>query len=125
MLTRSLDKLFIQFLFGSMIMLIDHFSKAIRMKLNIRNGFEIVIPYFIAYKLYGSSSTKSHQKNQLDMALRSGFKFLSGTRDAPQNNLIIYTYNSICKICWTDDFNNESAEILKKIIAQHEVTFKR
>ena len=47
-LIRSLDKLFIRYLFGFMIMLIDHFSKSTRMKLNIRNGFEIAIPYFIA-----------------------------------------------------------------------------
>ena len=68
---------------------------------------------------------KSYLKNRLDMNLRAGFQFLSGTRDSPDKNLIIYTYNSIYKICSSGDFNKESAEIVKKLVAQHEVTFKR
>jgi len=74
--------------------------------------------------LHGYIDETDYQ-NRLDMNLRAGFKFLSGTRDAPEKNLIIYTYNSICKICWADDFNKQSFETLKKIIAQHEATFKR
>ena len=59
------------------------------------------------------------------MNLRAGFQFLSGKRDSPEKNLIIYTYNSIYKICSVENFNKESAEIVKKLVAQHEVTFKR
>ena len=59
------------------------------------------------------------------MNLRAGFQFLSGTRDSPDKNLIIYTHNSIYKICSAEVFNKESAEIVKKLVAQHEATFKR
>lgn len=59
------------------------------------------------------------------MNLRAGFQFLSGKRDSPEKNLIIYTYNSIYKISSVENFNKESAEIVKKLVAQHEVTFKR
>ena len=59
------------------------------------------------------------------MNLRAGFQFLSGTREAPEQNLIIYTYNSIYKICSVENFNKESSAIVKKLVAQHDVTFKR
>lgn len=59
------------------------------------------------------------------MNLRAGFQFLSATRDSPDKNLFIYTYNSIYKICSAGDFNKESVEIVKKLVAQHEVTLKR